>query len=381
MPRYAFAAVLSTAALMTASCGYAQSGNTAPAASSDQPFAVTEHGTFDQPWAAAFEPSTGRIFVTLKPGGIQVYDPSLKQVGSVSGTPTVDFGGQGGMGDIKFAPDYEVSNAVYLTWVEAGDGDTRGAVLGRAIVNCPTTANCAIEGLEVIWRQTPKVTGRGHYSHRIAFSPDGRYLFLSSGDRQKADPAQDLGTNLGKVLRLNPDGTPAAGNPFEDRGGVSREIWSYGHRNLLGLQFDAQDRLWDMEHGPRGGDELNLVERGINYGWPVVSNGVNYDGSDIPDHPTRPEFRQPAISWNPVIAPGNFIFYSGELWPQWRGNAIATGLGTQALVRVAIDGTKATEAARYPMGKRLREIVEGPDGAIWIAEDGPNGRLLELRPR
>lgn len=380
MPRYTLAVALSAAAVMTASCGHAQSGQNAPAASA-QPFTVTEHGAFNQPWAMAFEPGTGRVFVTEKPGGVKVYDPATKQVAAVTGAPTVDYGGQGGMGDIRFAPDYATSKAVYLTWAEAGSDDTRGAVLARGTVKCPAVNTCAIEGLSIIWRQVPKVTGRGHFSHRIAFSPDGQYLFLSSGDRQKGDPAQDLSTNLGKVLRLNLDGTPAAGNPFADRGGVAAEVWSYGHRNLLGLQFDASGTLWDIEHGPRGGDELNLVERGINYGWPVVSYGDNYDGSPIPDHPTRPEFREPAISWNPVIAPGNFIFYSGKLWPEWRGNAIAAGLGSQALVRVAIDGMKGTEAARYAMGRRLRDVAEGPDGSLWVAEDGPNGRLLQLRPR
>ncbi|MGC1271889.1 MAG: PQQ-dependent sugar dehydrogenase [Croceibacterium sp.] len=381
MFKYTLASALSLAALATASCGHAQTAQNAPAAAAELPFTVTERGKFNQPWAMAFEPGTSRLFVTLQKGGITFLDTANGQVGTVTGAPAVDFGGQGGMGEIKFAPDYATSKAVYLTWAEAGDNDTRGAVLGRGILSCATATACAIGGLTVIWRQTPKVTGRGHFSHRIAFSPDGKYLFLSSGERQQGAPAQDLSVNLGKVLRLNLDGTPAAGNPFADRGGVSAQIWSYGHRNLLGLKFDAKGQLWDLEHGPRGGDELNLVERGVNYGWPVVSNGINYDGSDIPPHRTKPEFRAPAISWNPVIAPGDFIFYSGKLWPQWKGNVLATGLGSNALVRVTLNGAKGAEAQRWAMGKRMREIVEAPDGSIWIAEDGANARLVQLKPR
>jgi glucose/arabinose dehydrogenase len=193
-------------------------------------------------------------------------------------------------------------------------------------------------------------------------------------------PAQNLGTNLGKVLRLNLDGTAAQGNPFAERGGVSREIWSYGHRNLLGLQFDSSGQLWDLEHGPRGGDEINKVIRGDNYGWPIVSNGDDYSGAPIPDHDTRPEFHAPAISWNPVIAPGDFIFYSGKLWPQWRGQALIPGLETMALVRVSLNDEKGKEEARYAFGKRLRDIVEASDGSLYVVEDGPGGRLLHLTP-
>lgn len=381
MFKYSLASALSIAALATASCGHAQTAQNAPVATAELPFTVTERGKFDQPWAMAFEPGTSRLFITLQKGGVAFLDTASGRVGTVTGAPAVDFGGQGGMGEIKFSPDYATSKAVYLTWVEAGDADTRGAVLGRGTLACASATACAIKGLTVIWRQTPKVSGRGHFSHRVAFSPDGKYLFLTSGERQKGTPAQDLTVNLGKVLRLNLDGTPAAGNPFADKGGVSAQIWSYGHRNLLGLKFDAKGQLWDLEHGPKGGDELNLVEPGINYGWPIVSNGDDYDNTPIPDHPTRPEFRAPAIFWNPVIAPGDFIFYSGKLWPQWQGNVLATGLGSNALVRVTLDGAKGTEAERWKLGKRMREIVEAPDGSIWIAEDGANARLVQLTPR
>lgn len=336
-------------------------------------------GTFEEPWAMAFEPGTGRLFITEKRGALKFLAPD-GTIGTVSGVPEISYGGQGGFGDIAFAPDYTTSRRIYLSWVEAGDENTRGAVLGRGNLSCSDNNQCSIEGLDVIWRQVPKVTGGAHFAHRIAFSPDGEHLFLSSGDRAKADPAQDLDNNLGKVLRLNLDGTPAAGNPFADQGSPADEIWSYGHRNILGLSFDRQGGLWALEHGPAGGDEFNYVRRGENYGWPVVSDGDNYDGSPLPPHSTRPEFVTPAISWNPVIAPGNFIFYSGSLFPDWRGEALMTGLRPQILVRVKVDGDQAHEVKRYSFSTRLRDIVQGPDGALWIVGDGPAGQLMKLTP-
>lgn len=313
-------------------------------------------------------------------GPIKIYQTANGKLGFVSGVPEVDFGGQGGLGDIAFAPDYASSGTIYLSWVEAGSSDTRGAVVGKGTLSCQDHDSCAISGMKVIWRQAPKVTGRGHYSHRIIFSPDGQYMFVASGDRQKMAPAQDLGNNLGTIVRLTLDGKPAPGNPFADQSGISREIWSYGHRNILGMQFDDQGRLWDLEHGPKGGDELNLVKQGANYGWPVVSDGIHYDNDPIPDHSTRSEFAAPAIQWTPVIAPGNFIFYNGDMFPEWRGDALIAGLKSKAIIHVSIEGERATEVARYDMGERIRQIVQGPDGAIWVLEDIENGRLLRLTP-
>jgi glucose/arabinose dehydrogenase len=386
-------ALLSTAALALASCGSAATGESTAQAQStprprngdQRPFTIAAHGSFDEPWAADFAPGTSVLFITEKPGTMKFIDLSSGRQGTVTGLPEVDYGGQGGLGDVAFLPTEKASTlgtrTIYLSWVEAGDSNTRGAVVGRGKLVCAEADACRIDGLSVIWRQQPKVTGRGHFSHRIAFSPDGQYLFVSSGERQKGAPAQDLSTNLGKTLRLTLDGKPAPGNPFASRGSPADQVWSYGHRNLLGLQFDASGQLWDLEHGPAGGDELNRVVRGDNYGWPIVSNGDDYDGTPIPDHPTRPEFHAPAISWNPVIAPGDFTFYSGKLWPEWKGQAIVGGMKPTVLVRVAIDGDKAREVARYPMDKRIREVVEGPDGALWLLEDGKGGRLLELRPK
>jgi glucose/arabinose dehydrogenase len=269
-------------------------------------------------------------------------------------------------------PDYAQNNLLYFSYVEAGEGDTRGAVVARAELALSGNGG-ALRNTEILWRQDPKVTGQGHYSHRIAFSPDG-YLFISSGERQKFDPAQDMNANLGKVIRLNDDGTIPRDNPFYDRGGVTAEIWSLGHRNLLGLAFDSSGQLWDVEMGPMGGDELNRVERGANYGYPIVSNGDHYDGTPIPDHDTRPEFAAPAVWWNPVISPSSLVFYSGDEFPQWQGDAFIGGLSSQSLVRIEFTGNSAREAQRFDMGQRIRAVEQGPDGALWLLEDGRQGR-------
>jgi glucose/arabinose dehydrogenase len=397
MRKTILAAILFPAAALSASCGSAQSGDTAPQSSpsptaaaarnSTQPFRIAERGTFDAPWSLAFAPGTQVVFITEKPGTMKFVDLPSGRIGTVTGLPQVLNQGQGGLGDIAFLPSESAPTlsrrTIYLTWADPGDGGASFAALGRGTLVCEEADSCRIEGFQRIWRQQPAIRSMGHYSHKIAFSPDGRYLFLSSGERMQGNPAQDLGNNLGKVLRLNLDGTPAAGNPFADRGGVSREVWSYGQRNLLGLQFDSQGRLWDLEHGPAGGDELNLVEAGKNYGWPVRSNGNDYSGADIPDHTADDGFVKPAISWNPVIAPGDFIFYSGKLWPQWRGQALIAAMirTSPGIVRVtATSGTSAREEARHVFEKRLRDIVEAPDGSLYVIEDGAGGRLLHLTP-
>ncbi|GLK45289.1 MULTISPECIES: PQQ-dependent sugar dehydrogenase [Novosphingobium] len=376
---------LSPLALTLASCGNAATGEKAPEAEAAAPFRIETIAQFDEPWAMAFDEGSGTLVVTEKKGTIRIRTPDGR-IGEVSGMPKVDYGGQGGLGDFIFAPGQAGTaldrRVVYLSWAESGSGDTRGAAVGKANLVCSTPTQCALENLAVIWRQTPKVPGTGHYSHRLRFSPDGKYLFVASGERQKFTPAQDLGTNLGKVVRLLPDGTPAPGNPWADKPAPTNQIWSYGHRNILGLAFDAKGQLWDLEHGPAGGDELNLVKPGANYGWPLVSDGDHYDGRPIPRHSTRPDLAKPAISWNPVIAPGDFIFYSGDLFPAWKDQAIIAGLAA-GVVRVSINGDNATEEARYPMDNRIREVRQGPDDAIWLLEDGEgpeSGHLLRLTP-
>jgi glucose/arabinose dehydrogenase len=341
-------------------------------------FTSTELADFEEPWALEFLPD-GRLLVSEKQGELKLYDPDGGAIGDVSGVPEVDYGGQGGFGDVVLHPGFAQNGLVYLSYAEAGEGDTRGAAVARARLDL-TADGGALSDLEVIWRQDPKVDGAGHYGHRIAFGPDG-HLWISSGERQKFDPAQDMSGNLGKVVRLNDDGSVPSDNPFIDQGGVTAQVWSLGHRNPLGLAFDSQGQVWDVEMGPRGGDELNLVVRGANYGWPTVSNGDHYDGREIPDHPTQPEFSTPAVFWNPSISPSSLLFYDGSEFPDWQGDAFIGGLSSQAIIRIEFDGESAREAERVAMGMRIRAIEQGPDGAIWILEDGgrgAQGRMFRL---
>ncbi|UKE69893.1 PQQ-dependent sugar dehydrogenase [Xanthomonas cerealis pv. cerealis] len=355
----------------------------APAAKSaerrgDWPFSATPFATFNEPWAMSFLPD-GSALISERGGTLKRFDPASGRTGTVSGVPAVDYGGQGGFGDVLPHPGFAQNGWVYLSYAEAGSGDTRGAVVARAKLTLDGNGGGALSQLQVIWRQQPKVSGDGHYGHRLAFGPDGK-LWISSSERQKFDPAQDMNSNLGKIVRLNDDGSVPADNPFARRGGVAAQVWSLGHRNVLGLAFDANGQLWEHEMGPAGGDELNLIQRGANYGYPIVSNGDHYDGRPIPDHSTRPQFAAPKLSWTPVISPAGFVIYSGSAFPQWRGNGFIGGMSSQSLVRIEFNGETAREAARYDMGKRIREVEQGPDGALWLLEDGSRGRLLKLQP-
>ncbi|WP_246021544.1 PQQ-dependent sugar dehydrogenase [Alteraurantiacibacter aquimixticola] len=343
------------------------------------PFLAEAYIDLDEGWGIAIEPTTGNLLITEKGGTAKYFNPATGTTLEVNGLPEVAYGGQGGLGDVAFAPDYAESGTVYLSWAKADEGEARRAVAGKGTFACDEAA-CTISGLTEIWQQDPAIESFGHFSHKIAFSPDGQHLFITSGDRMQQDPAQDLSNNLGKVLRLNLDGTPAAGNPFEAEGGVTSQIWSYGQRNLLGIDFDAGGQLWTIEHGPAGGDELNMVEPGNNYGWPVRSNGDNYDGRDIPDHTEDDGFVKPAIFWNPVIAPGDMVFYSGEMFPDWEGQLLVANLGTMTIARIATDAATgtATEEARYAFPQRLRDIAVAADGSLWVVEDTPDGRLLRL---
>ncbi|WP_010341634.1 PQQ-dependent sugar dehydrogenase, partial [Xanthomonas sacchari] len=342
------------------------------------PFSATPVATFNEPWAMSFLPD-GTALVSEKGGTLKRIDPVSGHTGAVTGIPAVAYGGQGGLGDVLPHPGFAKNGWVYLSYAEPGSGDTRGAAVMRAKLTLDNNGGGSLSQQQVIWRQQPKVSGNGHFGHRLAFGPDGK-LWISSSERQKFDPAQDMSGNLGKIVRLNDDGSVPADNPFANRGGVAAQVWSLGHRNVLGLAFDANGRLWEHEMGPAGGDELNLIQRGANYGYPIVSNGDHYDGRPIPDHSTRPEFAAPKVSWTPVISPAGFVIYNGSRFPQWRGNGFIGGLSSQSLVRIEFNGETAREAARYDMGKRIREVEQGPDGALWLLEDGAGGRLLKLQP-
>jgi glucose/arabinose dehydrogenase len=358
-------------------------------AQSDLPFDVETIADFHEPWAMDFLPD-GRMLVTEKKGSVYIVNQQGQKTRPLSGVPDVDYGGQGGLGDVAVHPDFANNGLIYLSYAESGPGNTRGAAVARGVLN-ETNGGGYLSDVEVVWRQYPKVFGRGHYAHRIVFH-DG-YMWISSGDRQKFTPSQDMQSNIGKILRLYDDGSVPDDNPFVDYleqdafvddEGVYGEIWSMGHRNPLGIAFDLDGQLWNIEMGPAGGDELNRVVRGGNYGYPVVSNGEHYDGRPIPDHDTRPEFNAPAAWWTPVISPGNLIVYGGDQFGDWQGNALVAGLSSMAIVRISLDGESAREVERYGMGARIRSVEEGPDGALWILEDEratSQGRMLKLTPK
>ncbi|WP_082448519.1 MULTISPECIES: PQQ-dependent sugar dehydrogenase [unclassified Sphingomonas] len=361
----------------------APAATTVPAPAPTQagkPFVVQPVADLESPWALAFLPD-GRILVTEKAGQMLLLSADGRQRQVVATIP-VDSAGQGGLMDVVPAPDFATSGRVYFSYSTAGDGG-KGVVLARGRLRAAEGGNggeMRLGEIEALFRATPFVSGDGHYSGRIAFAPDGQHLFFTNGERQKFDPAQDPKATLGKVLRLTLDGKPA-GDPGLTARGFHPAVWSYGHRNLLGLAFDAQGNLWEQEMGPKGGDEVNLIVAGKNYGYPLVSDGDHYDGRPIPRHATRPDLEAPKVSWNPVISPGGLIVYSGAMFPQWRGDLFIGGLSSKALIRVDMNGTSATKGDQWDMGARIRDVEQGPDGAIWVIEDGAQGsqgRLLKL---
>ena len=365
---------------LTAACGRSDSAG-AQATSASRPFAVAEVASFSTPWAMDFLPGSGvaltkMALLTEREGKLWLVDTQTGAKQEVAGVPKVKVAGQGGLGDVVVHPGFAGNQRIYLSFVEAGDGGTSGAALGygRLVLG---QGQPRIEGFRVIWRQQPKVDGDGHFSHRIAFGPDG-LLYLTSGERQKFDPAQDMGGNLGKVLRLTDEGAPAPGNPWASRGGIATQFWSIGHRNLLGIAFAPDGRLWQTERGPKGGDEVNLILPGRNYGWPKASNGSHYSGQDIPDHKPGDGFEAPKVWWNPSISPGGLLIYTGDKFPDWKGDALIPALSGEALIRVDIDGEKATKTDRWDMGERIRAVDQGPDGSVYLIED--EGRLLRLDP-
>lgn len=340
------------------------------------PFASAQIGQFDQPFAMAFLPD-GQLLVTEKPGHLKLRatDGSVRDI---AGVPAVAFKGQGGLLDVAIAPDFASSRTIYLSYSEPRPG---GSSLALARAKLDPAGK--LDGVAVIWRAGSDGIG-GQFGANILFAPDGKSLFLSSGERQRFAPAQDPDQALGKILHLTLDGKPAPGNPMADAGGVKAATWSTGHRNPYGMVFTPDGRLWEEEMGPRGGDELNLILPGRNYGWPIVSNGDNYSGQPIPDHPSRPDLEAPKLWWNPSISPGGMIYYSGAMFPAWRGSLLIAALSGEAVIRVTLDGDKATPAAQWAVGMRVRDLAQAPDGAVWLIEDGEGGsggRLFRLTPK
>jgi aldose sugar dehydrogenase len=373
------------------------------------PFTMTQVAEFKLPWRIAFLPD-GRMLITEKVGPVWL----VTQQGAktpVANVPEALWQGQGGMLGIYVSPNYATDHNVYLTYSEPGDGGSSLA-LARAKLSIGEGA-ASLDGLQVIWRDGERGKG-GQFGAAIAFSPDGRYLFLSVGDRQRMTPAQDPNSPLGKILRLTLDGKPAPGNPHAGKTGAATldvidpprdteaaktaavvrtytfpgpnmtpaETWTMGHRTPYGLAFAPDGRLWELEHGPRGGDELNLIEAGKNYGWPLVSYATNYNGVPIPSPDTRSDLAKPVIYWTPVIAPGNMVFYKGAMFPQWQGSALIGGLATRTLSRITFDGKGgATPAERWNVEHQVRDVAVAPDGAVWILENANPGGLFRVTPK
>jgi len=400
-------AVLLSALLATAADAQVNVGDLK--ADPSLPFTMTQVATFDLPWRIAFLPD-GRMLVTEKVGRVQLVTPQGAKT-EVKGVPPSYVQGQNGMLGVFLSPHYATDHNVYLTYLEPGDYGG-GLAMGRGQLVIEGD-RARLDGFQVLWRQMPKGKG-GQAGAQIAFSPDGKYLFLTVGDRQRMTPAQDPDQPVGKILRLTLDGKPAPGNLMEGKTGARTiplidpprdteaaktapvvstytfptanltpaETWTTGHRTPYGLAFAPDGRLWEVEHGPRGGDELNLIEPGKNYGWPLVGYGRNYDGVPIPSPDTRPDLAKPVIYWDPVIAPGNLMFYRGSVFPQWDGSALITGLVSRVLDRVTFDTNGGAKVAqRWSVGKRLRDIEEAPDGSLWMLEDANPGGLFHLTPK
>jgi aldose sugar dehydrogenase len=403
--------------LAVAACGAsgptsAQSGDdsAAPAATSGPPFSVATVATFDSPWAIAFLPGSTTAMVTEKPGRIWLIDVANGRKQSVAGAPEVVVSAQGGLLDIAPSPRFALDAQVYLTYSQPSANGGSGLALARAKL-VRSGGSARLDGLRVLWHDPAGGRG-GQFGARIAFAPDGQSLFLSSGERQRFTPAQDPNQPLGKILHLTLDGKPAPDNPMAGRTGAATvevtdppkdtqaaksaaartvrwpgpnltpaETWTSGHRNPYGLMFAPDGTLWETEMGPRGGDELNIIVKGRNYGWPVVSDGENYDGVPIPDHRTHPEFEAPKLFWDPSVSPGGLLIYTGSRFPQWKGDALIPALTGQSLIRVDINGDDAKKADEWPMGARLRGIAQGPDGSVYILQDGAGAKLLRLTPR
>ena len=328
----------------------------------------------EHPWGLAFLPDS-RLLVTERPGRLRlVTNGQLSE--PLAGVPAVYGRGQGGLLDVALGPGFAQDRLVYLSFSEPGEGGAGTAVARGRL------GERGLEGTHVIWRQQPKVDGPNHWGSRLVFRPDGT-LFVTLGERYAyRERAQDLSVTLGKIVRINPDGTVPRDNPFVGRDGVRPEIWSYGHRNIQAAALDARGQLWTVEHGARGGDELNNPQPGKNYGWPVITYGVDYSGARIGIGTAHPGMEQPVYYWDPVIAPSGAAFYTGAAFPEWRGDLLVGSLRPGALVRLRIDSGRVIQEERYlgDLGERIRDVRQGPDGAIYLLTDSPRGRILRLDP-
>ena len=327
----------------------------------------------DHPWGIAELPD-GRLLVTEREGRMRLIGTDGRMSDPIAGVPEVYASGQGGLLDVTLAPDFAQSDMVFFSYAEEGQG---GA--GTAVARGQLDGN-ALRDVKVVFRQEPKVSGGNHFGSRVVFAPDGK-LFITTGDRFKFDPAQDLNSHLGKVIRLNPDGSLPRDNPFVGRDGAKPEIWSYGHRNIQGAAINPRSgKLWINEHGPRGGDEVNIPEAGKNYGWPLVSWGRHYSGAPIPDPPTRPDLVDAIYQWTPVIAVSGMTFYDSDAVPQWRGNAFVGGLVFEGIVRLILDGDRVTGEERIDLGARVRAVKTAADGSLLVLTDSSDGSVLRLVP-
>jgi glucose/arabinose dehydrogenase len=335
----------------------------------------------NHPWGMAFLPD-GRLLLTERAGQMRLLSPDGSLSEPLAGVPQVVAKGQGGLLDVVLDPTFADNGLVYFSYSEPGEG---GA--GTAVARARLTET-GLEDVKVIFRQTPKVSGGNHFGGRLAFAPDGK-LFVTLGERFKFEPAQVLNNHLGKIVRINPDGSVPPDNPFISEKNAQPEIWSYGHRNSESAAIHPiTGKLWELEFGPKGGDELNIPAPGLNYGWPVVSWGDHYDGKKIPDPPTHPEFTDAIRHWTPVISPSGVTFYTADAvpgWtsatiPAWKGNLLIGGLSSQAIVRLSIDGETIVGEERIPMGVRIRDVEQAPDGSVYALTDEDDGAVLRLTP-
>ena len=362
--------------VMAAAAGACQGQAGLPPTVSDRVQFTTIASGLEHPWSLAFLPD-GRMLVTERPGRLRYVTMKGEVSEPIAGVPAVHAVEQGGLLDVVLDPDFSANSTIYLSYAEPGDGDVNGTAVARAKLD-----GARLTGLQVIFRQLPKVKSNYHFGSRLVFARDGN-LFVTLGERySERDSAQDLGTHLGKIVRITKDGKVPADNPFVGRAGALPEIWSLGHRNVQGATLDpTTGRLWAVEHGPRGGDEINLPEAGHNYGWPVITYGREYSGPAIGEGTAKAGMEQPLYYWVPSIATSGMTFYTSDVYPVWKGSLFVGALAAKLVARLVIgaDG-KVKAEERFPIGERVRDIRQGPDGALYLVTDEDAGRLLRLTP-